>query len=217
MKIRTTDELDDRIREDYTWRRHELQFFDQQLTSASAIASRSLLRASVALLYAHWEGFVKTACHYYLCYVASLKLPVDMLSPEMAALSLRSVIQQGADTASAKLHIEMVTEFREGATARAKIPTSRDAIHTKSNLSFAVLHNILTSVGIDPTKYEYAADLINLQLVDYRNRIAHGQNDHIERSEWRDLQAQVLAIMESIANELVNRAVLKQYLAASGT
>lgn len=215
MKIRTTDELDDRIREDYTWRRHELQFFDQQLASASTIASRSLLRASVALLYAHWEGFIKTACHYYLCYIASLKLPTDKLAPEMAALSLRSVIQKGADTASAALHIEMVTEFREGSAARAKIPTSRDAIRTKSNLSFSVLHNILTSVGINPVQYEHAADLINLQLVDYRNRIAHGQDDYIERSEWRDLQAEVLSIMESIANELVNNAVLKNYLVAS--
>ena len=215
MKIRTLDDLDDRIREDFTWRRHEIQFFDQQLATVDSIASRSLLRASVALLYAHWEGFIKTACHYYLCYIASLRLATEKLSPEFAAFSMRSTIKKGVDTGSATLHIEMVAEFRAGAASRARIPTSPDAIQTKSNLSFPVLRNILISVGIDPTIYEYASDLINQQLVDSRNKIAHGQYDYIERTEWAELRDEVLAIMESIGDEIVNNAVLKRYLVAS--
>jgi hypothetical protein len=215
MKIRTIDELDDRIREDYTWRRHEIQFFDQQLASAESIASRSLLRASVALLYAHWEGFIKTACHYYLCYVSSLRLPTEKLSPELAAFSLRSAIKKGVDTGSAALHIDMVVEFRDSASERAKIPTSREVIQTKSNLSFPVLENILRSIGIDPAPYSYATDLINSQLVDSRNKIAHGQHDYIERPEWTDLRTDILSIMESISNEIVNNAALKRYLATS--
>lgn len=215
MKIRTLDELDDRIREDYTWRRHEIQFFDQQLASTDPIATRSLLRASVALLYAHWEGFIKTACHYYLCFVSSLRLPTERLSPELAAFSLRSAIKKGVNTNSAILQIEMVVEFRDGAVTRAKIPTTPDAIETRSNLSFPVLENILTSIGIDPSQYAYATDLINSQLVDSRNKIAHGQHDYMERSEWSDLRNDVLTIMESISTEIVNNAVLKRYLAVS--
>jgi hypothetical protein len=212
MKIRTLDALDDRIREDFTWRRHEIQFFDQQLKSVNSIAERSLLRASVALLYAHWEGFVKNACHFYLCYVASLRIETQRLSPELAALSLRSILNKTIDTQSAALHIEMVVEFRESISARANIPTTRDAVQTKSNLSFPVLKNILLSIGIDSTLYEHASDLINQQLVDSRNKIAHGQNDYIQRSEWEDLRTEVMTIMESIGDEIVNNAAQKKYL-----
>lgn len=213
MKIRTVDELDDRIRADYTWRRHEIQFFDQQLSTAETIAARSLLRASLALLYAHWEGHIKTVGHYYLCYVASLRLTTECLSPELAAFSMRSVLNKTVDTQSASLHIEMVREFRLGDTRRANIPTTKDAIQTRSNLSYPVLVNILTSIGIDSTLYEDSSDVINLELVDSRNRIAHGQNDYIERGDWVRIRTKVLSIMESIGNEIVNNAVLKKYLA----
>lgn len=212
MKIRTVEDLDDRIRADLTWRRHEIQFFNQQLVSAGPIGARSLLRASVALLYAHWEGFIKTTCHYYLCYVASLKLDTGQLSPELAAYSLRSTLKRTLDSQSSALHIEMVNGFRNSVSATSKIPTKIDAIQTKSNLSFPVLRNLLISIGLDPSLYESSSDLIDTQLVDSRNKIAHGENDYISQTEWRDLETQVVDIMESISTAIVNHAVLKNYL-----
>ncbi len=215
MKIRTLDDLDNRIREDLTWRRHEMQLFDQLIGSAGPIAKRSLLRAAVALLYAHWEGFIKTACHYYLCYIAFLKPSVSELTPALAALSLRKVIRQSLDSQSARLHVEMVEKFRTSNEARAHIPTTRDAIQTKSNLSFPVLENILISIGLDPSGYEASRDLIDTQLVDSRNKIAHGENDYIREPEWQDIESETLNIMESIANALVNSAVLGNHLLAA--
>ncbi|BAN29758.1 MAE_28990/MAE_18760 family HEPN-like nuclease [Mycobacterium avium] len=212
MKIRTVDDLDNRIRQDLTWRRHEMQLFDQMIGTAGPIAQRSLLRAAVALLYAHWEGFIKSACHYYLCYLAFLKLDTSELTPALAAMSLRKEIRQSLDSQSAKLHVEMVEVFRNSIGRRARLPTTREAIATKSNLSYPVLENILISIGLDPSSYEQSRDLINTQLVDSRNRIAHGENDYIRQSEWRELENETLNIMESIANLLVNSAVQKKYL-----
>lgn len=215
MKIRTLDDLDNRIREDLTWRRHEMQLFSQLIATSGPIAQRSLLRAAVALLYAHWEGFVKTSCHYYLCYLAFLKLDTSQLNPALAALSMRTQLRQTIDTHSARLHIEMVESFRNSVGTRANIPTTRDAIQTRSNLSFPVLENILVSIGLDPSSYEASSDLINTQLVDSRNKIAHGENDYIRQPEWRELQNETLNIMESIANSLVNSAAQKKYLTNS--
>lgn len=211
MKIRTVTELDDRIRDDLTWRKHEIRFFDQQLSQVGKIAQRSLLRASVALLYAHWEGFIKTACHYYLCYIASLKLSNDKLTPELTALSLRTLLSRSIDTRSAILHKEMVEGIRENGSERANIPTYRDAIQTASNLSYPVLENILRSIGLDPAQYEYARDLIDTQLVNSRNKIAHGENDYIEQSEWSELESEVLKIMDAVSTQLVNSALNSSY------
>lgn len=206
MKIRTLDELDDRIREELTWRKHEIQFFDQHIIRATEIAQRSLLRASVALLYAHWEGFVKSACHFYLCYVASLKLTTGELSAEFAAFSLNVALHRASEAKASSVHISLVEEFRSSINQRAKVPTNPDAIQTKSNLSFPVLSNVLVSIGIDPEIYSDSADLINIQLVESRNKVAHGQKDYIHRTEWEDLRSAIIGIMESIHTEIVNNA-----------
>lgn len=214
MKIRTVEELDNRIREDFTWRRHEMTFFNQQLRQGARIQKRSLLRASVAILYAHWEGFIKTSCHYYLCYVASLRLSTEKLSPPLAALSLRALINKSTDSRSSILHNEMVVVIRESAHERARVPAQRDAIQTASNLSFSVLEDILISIGLDPAPYEYARDLINDNLVNYRNKIAHGENEVISEQDWDELESEVLTLMESVATEIVNSASNKRYFAA---
>lgn len=212
MKIRTLDDLDNRIREDLTWRRHEMLLFNQLISNVGPVEKRSLLRAAVAILYAHWEGFVKTSCHYYLCYLAFLKLNTSELVPALAALSLRTLLRQSIDTQSSRLHVEMVESFRRSASVRATIPTSREAIQTKSNLSFPVLENVLLSIGLDASDYSEFSDLINTQLVDSRNRIAHGENDYIRETEWRELENETLNIMESIATDIVNQAAQKKYL-----
>ncbi|MFI5436745.1 MAE_28990/MAE_18760 family HEPN-like nuclease [Rhodococcus baikonurensis] len=215
MKIRTVDELDNRIQGDLTWRRHEMQFFDQQIHAAGPIAKRSLLRASTTLLYAHWEGFIKTACHYYLCYISSLKLEVRQLSPELAALSLRTSLLEASASNSPQLHADMVRGIRESAGEKSKIPTKRDAVKTRSNLSFQVLEQVLASVGVNSEIYSSSSDLINDQLVESRNKVAHGENDHIASTEWAVLQTEIFTIMESIATQLVNNATTKKYLAIS--
>ena len=42
--------------------------------------ARSLRRAGVALLYAHWEGFTKEACQAYLEFVVKRKLKYGEMS-----------------------------------------------------------------------------------------------------------------------------------------
>ena len=96
--IRTTEQLIDRIGEELIWRRKELtelralvQEYDGELRS------RVLIRSAVALLYAHWEGFVKKSSSYYLEFVASNRLPFRRLAPNFVALTLRAkFIELGA-------------------------------------------------------------------------------------------------------------------------
>src|SRR5690349_822880 len=94
MKIRTQEELFDRIADDLVWRRRELVLFSSQLDKVNSEFSRALLHGSVALLYAHWEGFVKNACHYYLCYLSARGVSFSQLIPEIAALALRGRISE---------------------------------------------------------------------------------------------------------------------------
>ncbi|WP_156764637.1 MAE_28990/MAE_18760 family HEPN-like nuclease [Mycobacterium sp. 1081908.1] len=212
MKIRTQEELFDRVSDDLIWRRRELVLFSSQVDKANSEFSRALLRGSVALLYAHWEGFIKNACHYYLCYLSSCTISFSQLIPEIAALSLRSKISQAVSAKKIAMRADLVRDIRDRAQDRATIPNSRDAVVTESNLSYAVLTEILTSVGCDAGRYAKYADLIDDQLVNSRNKIAHGENANIARTEWRELSSLILWMMDDIATQLVNGAVERSYL-----
>lgn len=212
MKIRTQEELYDRISDDLVWRRRELVLFNSQLDKVNAEFSRALLRGSVALLYAHWEGFIKNACHYYLCYLSSCKIPFSQLIPEIAALSLRAKMSEALTAKKIAMRADLIRDIRERSEDHARIPNSRDSVITESNLSYSVLADILTSVGCDVDRYAKYEDLIDDQLVNSRNKIAHGEYANIARTEWQELSSQVLWMMDDIATQLVNAAVERSYL-----
>jgi MAE_28990/MAE_18760-like HEPN len=212
MKIRTTEQLYDRIYDDLVWRKREIILFNSQLDKTNAEFTRALLRGSVALLYAHWEGFVKNACHFYLCYLASCGLQFSQLIPELAALALRARISEAILAKKISMRADLVRDIRDRAEERVNIPTSRDAVRTESNLTFGVLTEILTSVGCDAGRYAIYADLIDDQLVNARNKIAHGEYTNIARPEWDELWTQVLRITDDIATQIMNAAVLRSYL-----
>lgn len=210
--IRTAEQLFDRISEDLAWRRKEIVLFNSRIKRHDEF-EKTLLRASVALLYAHWEGFIKNACGFYLTYLASKKLSIQQLRPELAALSIRRRLHEVSETKKIAIQAELVRDMRERSSDRARIPTGGSAIRTESNLSSTVLAEILTGVGCDASRYEPYADLIDDQLVDSRNKIAHGDNSYIRRTEWDELSRQILWIMDDVATQLLNAAVEQTYYA----
>jgi MAE_28990/MAE_18760-like HEPN len=75
MAINTIDDLQDRLDSAISWRRVELSALKSAVEQAEnrspgSPLSRALARSGVAMLYAHWEGFVKEACQAYVDYVA---------------------------------------------------------------------------------------------------------------------------------------------------
>jgi hypothetical protein len=213
MKVRTAEQLLDLIDADLGWRKHELTVFRRLVETASDTAQPALLRASVALLYAHWEGFIKNCCHWYLCYLASRRLTMQQLRPELAALALRPDLNLMAESKKALLRADIVRALRERQTERAKIPTDRDSVRTQSNLSFPVLQEVLISVGCDVERYEDYRDLIDEQLVAPRNRISHGEQDYVRLPEWDDLRDAVVYLMNDVATQIMNAAIEETFYA----
>ncbi|WP_318201403.1 MAE_28990/MAE_18760 family HEPN-like nuclease [Streptomyces sp. SCL15-4] len=213
MKIRTTEGLYDYISADLGWRKKELSVFKGQVERAEFGIRPALLRASIALLYAHWEGFVKNCAHAYLCYLASLRLSYVQLRPELAALAMRARLEEFETTNRSFIHATLIRDIREDASSRAKIPTSRDAVRTFSNLNYERLCDILCSVGCDFSRYASYEDLIDEQLLAARNRIAHGEEDYIRLTDWNDVRVEIVKMMDDISNQILNSATRKSYLA----
>lgn len=213
MKIRTVEVLIDRIDADLVWRRAELAAFHNAAATANGVVQSAVLRGSVALLYAHWEGFVKETAYFYLCYLASRKLTFQQLRPEIAGFAMKGELGPAFESRSPELHANIVRSIREGSANRARIPNEKDDVRTESNLSFKVLAAILSSIGLDSTLFDEQRDLIDGQLVAPRNRIVHGENETISLTDWVDLKDAVLGIMRDVADQVQNAAVEKTYLA----
>ena len=69
--IYTKDELYNRIDDEIGWRKKELKLFKDKIPTEKSELQVAMLRSSIPIIYAHWEGFVKTACEYYWEYVFS--------------------------------------------------------------------------------------------------------------------------------------------------
>src|SRR3974390_1271635 len=99
MKIRTLEELVDALDREMAWRKKEL-FEIKRLVDSSKDSHReaTLIRSGVAILYAHWEGFVKTAGTAYLNFVSMRRLKYEELADHLLALGMKSKLNQASQT-----------------------------------------------------------------------------------------------------------------------
>lgn len=212
MKVRSVERLQDIIDADLGWRRQEMTIFRSQVEKSESLVQRSLLRASVALLYAHWEGYIKNSIHAFRCYLAHQRPSYDILRPEVAAMAMRNRLDMLSSSNRSKVHTEVIIKIREESSSRATISTSKDKVDTGSNLNYRRLEDLLTSIGCDCDRYAEHEDLIDAELLGARNGIVHGEDDYIRLSEWDDLRGIIFGIMIDISSQIMNSAQQKLYL-----
>ena len=96
--MQTKERIIDFIDSEHSWRRKELSAIRSNIATAKSSAKETALRAGIALLYAHWEGFVKNCAEAYLCYVSSLKLKYSELKDNFLAISMKAEINEMIQT-----------------------------------------------------------------------------------------------------------------------
>lgn len=213
MKIRYINELIDKIDDDLAWRKKELSRLLSDVNSAKFKNETTAIRAAVVLLYAHWEGFIKNAGNFYLNYVSNQKLTYDELHVCFVALTLKNKIRSFESTNKSSKHGEFIAYIINNFGNKANIPN--DIINTQSNLSSSVLEEVLISIGIDYTPYSLKNNLIDEQLLNYRNNIAHGQVLPIKKDDYVILHTEITQMIYSISDDIQNAAAQKMYLRSS--
>jgi hypothetical protein len=209
--IRTTDELIDRVGKDLIWRRKELSELKGLVQETQGqIRSRVIIRSAVALLYAHWEGFVKKSSSYYLEFVSSHRLPYGRLASNFVALTLKAKFNELA--ASEKISgANLLADFFCTSLNRQSNVPYKGAVDTKSNLSSKVLQDILSALGIPQANFSTRMNFIDSNLVNPRNHIAHGEDFDLSAAEYMELHDAVMSLLETYKNEVENAAVLRSF------
>jgi hypothetical protein len=213
--LRTLTQLQDELDAERIWRLKELSTLRKKLLGGVARTGvvtgedLALLRPCIAMLYAHWEGFVKATASAYLEFVAMQRLPhKEMLSPFLAMAARRYASEAGATGAEADRII--ISFYRDHAESRGYIPY-KGGVDTKSNLWFEVFQEIYESLGLPWQNYELKQKLINTKLVSKRNAIAHGRYIDVKASDVEELFDEIIELMDTIKEQLLEAASKGQY------
>lgn len=200
----------DIITDDLSWREAELGSLKLLLSrrDVSDHQKTVLLRASWALLYAHYEGFCKTALTVFYDYAKSrvercglLPLKTRIFALEKKLKSLRN------------LEVEpFLVELENFSNAYYAPSPIFPEVDTKSNLWPNVLEDLLIDADIFVASIDTHRVKIST-LVKRRNNIAHGKRDIVaEVSYYRGFESAVYDIMYEIAFKIDERLNAAPYI-----
>ena len=204
----TFDSLTDKVVADFSWRRKELTLIKNKIPRDKNSLQSALIRATIPLLYAHWEGFVKVNMSYYLEYVSNKYLKNSELKTSFIALSLQNKLG-GLNNSSFSNRTKIIDFIFEDIEKQSKIP-KKNIINTKSNLSFNVLQEILFILDLEDSHIDSQKELIN-DLVNERNYIAHGEHTLIDYETFENFYDDIIALMEYLRTIIENNAIQEKY------
>ncbi|MEO9697226.1 MAG: MAE_28990/MAE_18760 family HEPN-like nuclease [Hyphomicrobiales bacterium] len=212
-KIRTLNEMQTALDQEMAWRIKEIGVFKVGAGS-NGPRRKPFIRAGVALLYAHWEGFIKNSSEIYLSYVESRALRYRDLKSCFVVFGLKGKINTLVDSKKSLPNVEAMDFILSNMNETAKLQIS-SAVNTGSNLTSKVFSNIAGSLDIDTSPYETKFHLIDSSLVDRRNKVAHGEFLDIEGSDFSSLVDDMLSLMRMYKTDIENAASLENYRRAA--
>ena len=210
MNIRSLYQLTQFLDRQLSWRKRELTALKFSAEHAGENLRNTILRASLCLLYAHWEGFIKDAATGYVCFVAQQGLKFRDVAPNLVALGLRTEIQNAGRSNLATFHTDLTQKIM-GPQEDDFVPAWDRAIDTQSNLNSKVLREILCVVGVRSDEYLSKGPVIDERLVKNRNSIAHGQGVSINQQDYNDLHDLVVHMLDLFRNDLETAAETCNY------
>lgn len=213
MSIRTPEQFIGKVDEQLIWRRKELTDLRVLVERSRDNTSQQsmLIRAGVALLYAHWEGFIKTTGTYFLQFVSAQRLTHAQLKPNFVSIILRVRLNVANSSKKVSTTGDVINFFCTKMESRANVPT-KNVIDTESNLSSSVFNEILWMLGLDETPYSTRKIIIDNRLVSSRNCIAHGEALRIKVDDYLALHDDVMALLEEFRNQIQNSCVEKKFM-----
>lgn len=194
--------LDD-ITLDLDWRESEIASMRILLSSphTSPTQKLALLRASWALLYAHYEGFCKNVLVLYYDFISSSEINIGELPDSSKVFALESKIKEFRKLSSKDLLAEILCFEANYLIVKPEFPE----VDTQSNLWPNVLIDLLEIADLNADKVR-SHELKIKTLVARRNKIAHGENNIIaEIGYYKEFENAVYDVMYDLAFQVEDR------------
>lgn len=206
--------IDQVLERDLKWREAELASLKKHaaLSTPNSIERSSLLRALLAMLYAHYEGFTKFCWETLLDHIQSQGIARIKLTKSFAMLSLEDEFRDlRGNTSADKLWDFASSDFNDALQLSARFEENCRP-STESNLWPNVYER-------EAQKMQLSCVLMNSHrqtlksLVSRRNDIAHGKENMLrDLEEYQQFEEAVVSVMHELAISVLNTIEEKSYL-----
>lgn len=200
----------DDISRDLDWREAEIASM-RLLLSRKDISSKQvevLLRAAWALLYAHYEGFVKYCLTLFYEEISRRSVKCAVLPNATQVFALAKVLKQIRTMPL----VNMITEVSNFKDLHLDSLASFPEVDTNSNLWPETLVALLVSADLESQIVNKNRSKLTT-LVSRRNEIAHGQKNFIaEFKYYLTYEAAVYEVMYDLALQVEERLASTPYL-----
>ncbi len=198
---------------DLIWRRKELSDMKAAIEKADQFSKPALLRALVAMSYAHWEGYVRTCANCYFEHLTLRKKQFVELERQIYVNSFLGRLDAlHRSRVSLKERCKLINDILDNESGRFSF-LNPALVDTRSNLNTDVIKDICIICGVDTDHFEQNRTFLDVLLLKRRNAIAHGQQEYIHADEIDDFVARILALMGFFRNLLENKVYMKEYAA----
>ncbi len=160
------------------------------------------MRAGIALLYAHWEGYTKNALTRYLQFVSRRKLRLNELHEGLAGLAVENELRRRGNLSDARRRTAMVRLLASEGDTRASIPNRE--VNTQGNLNSDLCSELFDCLGLDYSPFETKKGLIDYSLLRVRNDIAHGRWMSTDQPGYELLHTEVMTMLSTVRNAVMN-------------
>jgi hypothetical protein len=218
MKIKNLTDLGEKIDNELAWRKKELTSIKVDVES-SQIKEKSeqsrAIRSGIAMLYAHWEGAIKSIAEFYLIYVSGLNLKYGELKNNFLAIAIKNSLNEFEDTKKATIHNKLIDNVYSKKNEISQIPC-KNIIKTDSNLKMDIFKEIAATIGIDHNPYMLKKMLIDQRLLGNRNKIAHGERlETLEGisnpTDYIELHKTIIELIDKFAQNIKDAAENEDY------
>ena len=210
MRIRSLTQLTEALDNDLAWRKRELTTVNLMLSNPRRHQRGPLLRAAICLLYAHWEGFIKTAATSYVSFIAHRGLSYRDLTSNFVALGLRAEIREAGQSSRPTIHTAIVSKLLSDLSDNAELDWE-NSVNARSNLNSETLKEILALLGLDERGYLSKGPLLDEKLLANRNRVAHGERVEIDYDDYGVLHSEIIQLANWFNTDVQNAAVTEQF------
>lgn len=219
IKIRSLEELNEKLDEDIQWRKKEIA--DIKTLCRLHPEAGCLLRSGFTLTCAHFEGFIRYASNAYIAFISSQEILCSDLRMELSGILVRRAKHALFNNGSRKVKLSVVNqvlaEYDEILTKPFYIklddsmsPVIEEddlALPTEGNPKPDVLQEITTVLRLDYSKlFELRSQFIDRQLLNPRHHIVHGSRWNISFGDLEEASNYVLEMLEFYNDEIINAA-----------
>lgn len=215
MKIKSSVDLIQAISDDFTWRKREIETLKDMLdeenkkpnTRRNKHKINCLIKSIVCISYSHWEGFVKTSTKYYLEYIEFLALDNTKLANNLKA-SFTAFLRTGL---SLHPRIQQYRELFSRPSHKLPIPIDELA-NTHDNLKYDYFEELCMNIDFDYSSFTTKQVFIDNELLKYRNKFAHGEQNHeVDYGGASAIASETLTLIQFFRNEIENMVAMKKY------